>query len=174
MFELTQCGKERGDCTAPYSVNLKKEYTVSEFVKDVVSNRGDEWGYFIIDDGETIFGSPRFEYRWGELLSTFPEEILNKRIKSVKADGGWGSMDYIIEIIEQEETADKKLTPQQRYEAKHAVKMTLRFLDTTDADIIARLAAQPKETGGKQGYIKRLIRADIENEKDAGNGGGKK
>lgn len=53
-------------------------------------------------------------------------------------------------------------TPQDRYESRHIERTTLKFNKTIDADIIARLAAQPKETGGKQGYIKRLIRADIE------------
>lgn len=50
------------------------------------------------------------------------------------------------------------------YDAEHTVQIRLKLNKRTDADILARLAAQPKETGGKQGYIKRLIRADIEKE----------
>lgn len=56
----------------------------------------------------------------------------------------------------------RKQTPQERYDAKNTARVQLKLGKATDADILARLAAQPKETGGKQGYIKRLIRADIE------------
>lgn len=62
---------------------------------------------------------------------------------------------------------ERKLTPQDRYEAQHLERTTLKFNKALDADIIARLAAQPKETGGKQGYIKRLIRADIAKERSS-------
>lgn len=51
-----------------------------------------------------------------------------------------------------------------RWDAEHTRVITLKLNTKTDADILARLAAQPKETGGKQGYIKRLIRADMEKE----------
>lgn len=63
---------------------------------------------------------------------------------------------------------ERKQTPQERYDAKNTERIQLKLVKTTDADILARLAAQPKETGGKQGYIKRLIRADIEREKENG------
>lgn len=49
-------------------------------------------------------------------------------------------------------------TPQQRYTEKALVPMQFRFNRNTDADILKRL----EEVGNKQGYIKSLIRADIE------------
>ena len=52
-----------------------------------------------------------------------------------------------------------------RWDAEHITNVTIRLHNGKDADILARLAAQPAETGGKQGYIKRLIRRDIEEEK---------
>lgn len=51
-----------------------------------------------------------------------------------------------------------------RYDAEHTIQIPIKLNKHTDADILARLAAQPKKTGGKQGYIKRLIRADMEKE----------
>lgn len=48
-------------------------------------------------------------------------------------------------------------TPQARYDAGNTVQVKLKLNTSTDADILAALAAQPN----KQGYIKRLIREDI-------------
>lgn len=54
-----------------------------------------------------------------------------------------------------------KYEPQARYDAENAVRISLKLNRKTDADILARLEAMPS----KQGYIKGLIRADIEKEK---------
>lgn len=51
-------------------------------------------------------------------------------------------------------------TAQVRYDAAHTKQLKLKLNNTTDADILARLA-QAKDREGMQGYIKRLIRADI-------------
>lgn len=53
-----------------------------------------------------------------------------------------------------------------RWDAKHITTVSFRCHNEKDKGILARLAAQPVETGGKQGYIKRLIRRDIEEGKD--------
>lgn len=50
-----------------------------------------------------------------------------------------------------------KWRAQREFEKRSTVPLQIRFNIRTDADIIARLAAQDN----KQGYIKRLIRADI-------------
>lgn len=50
-----------------------------------------------------------------------------------------------------------KWRPQREYEKRSTIPCMIRFNIRTDADIIARLAEQDN----KQGYIKRLIRADI-------------
>lgn len=52
----------------------------------------------------------------------------------------------------------EKYKPQERYDATNTVKITLKLNRKTDADILRRL----EESGNKQGYIKKLIRADIE------------
>ena len=50
---------------------------------------------------------------------------------------------------------------QARYDAAHTRQIMLKLNTTTDEDILRALDEQGAETGGKQGYIKRLIRADL-------------
>lgn len=45
-----------------------------------------------------------------------------------------------------------------RYKKAHTTTVLLRFFHTTDADILTKLAA----VENKNGYIKQLIREDIE------------
>lgn len=106
MFSFTQIGPERGDCTAPYAVALDKAYTVKEFIQTVITERTDEWGFISIDDGKTIFGEARCEYRWGKLVSNLPKVFQSKTIISVKADGGWSRMDYLLDISKDESKGD--------------------------------------------------------------------
>lgn len=52
----------------------------------------------------------------------------------------------------------RKQTPQARYDAINTAQVMLKLNRRTDADILAKLSA----SGNRQGYIKALIRADIE------------
>lgn len=56
---------------------------------------------------------------------------------------------------------DKKITPQQRYAKKNIKQFKIDCVKTTEADIIEKLDSVPN----KAGYIKGLIRADIEKNK---------
>lgn len=49
---------------------------------------------------------------------------------------------------------------QMRYDEDHTVRVALKLNKGTDADIIQRLREKPS----MQGYIKALIRADIQKE----------
>jgi hypothetical protein len=49
--------------------------------------------------------------------------------------------------------------PQERYDKEHTTKITLKLNLNTDKDILDKLA-----TVNKQGYIKQLIRADLNRE----------
>lgn len=55
---------------------------------------------------------------------------------------------------------EKKKTPQARYDARMCVQVHLKLNKGTDSDILRKLS----EVDSKQGYIKRLIRADMEKE----------
>lgn len=52
------------------------------------------------------------------------------------------------------------MTSKERYDARTAVRISLKLNKGTDADVLRRL----EEVPSKQGYIKKLIRADIANE----------
>lgn len=56
---------------------------------------------------------------------------------------------------------EKRETPQERYEKKNVVRVTFKVIKTTEPDILEKL----ESVENKSGYIKSLIRADIENEK---------
>ena len=55
----------------------------------------------------------------------------------------------------------KKFMPQARYDADNTVQIHLKLNTKTDADILQQLDA----VESKQGYIKRLIREDVERHK---------
>ena len=97
MIKLKQVTKTFSDATAGYSVEFTKEYTLQEFVNEVLSNE-QRWGYLAIDSEISIFGDPRCKYRHGKLLTEFQSEILTKKVVSAKARGGYGRMDYSIEL----------------------------------------------------------------------------
>lgn len=52
----------------------------------------------------------------------------------------------------------KKETPQARYHKAHTVSLNIRLMKNTEQDIIDKLNSVPN----KAGYIKALIRADME------------
>lgn len=55
----------------------------------------------------------------------------------------------------------KKQTPQEKYHKAHTQSITIRLMKNTEQDIISKLESVPN----KAGYIKSLIRKDIESEK---------
>ena len=57
---------------------------------------------------------------------------------------------------------NKKYAPQERYAKKNKKKYTFAFMKSTEADLIAKLESMEN----KAGYIKNLIRADIEKSKN--------
>lgn len=98
MFSFKSTGSVRGDCTAPYDVILDKTYTVEEFVEAVLTIH-DEWGYIGISKKGAIFGDPKCEYRYGELITEpLPDNVLNRKVKEAKASGGYTRMDYFLKI----------------------------------------------------------------------------
>lgn len=44
MFRLIRTHKPGGDECAPYDVRFDEPYTIGEFVKDVLTERCNEWG----------------------------------------------------------------------------------------------------------------------------------
>lgn len=58
--------------------------------------------------------------------------------------------------------SERKSTAKERYDARTAVRISLKLNKGTDADVLQRL----EEVPSKQGYIKSLIRADIASGKE--------
>lgn len=61
------------------------------------------------------------------------------------------------------EVMASKYPGQDKYDSMNTKKITFKFNLKTDADILKRL----DDVGNKQGYIKQLIRDDIERNKKA-------
>ena len=58
-------------------------------------------------------------------------------------------------------TSESQKRAQIRYDAANTKQIHLKLNIKTDADILERLEQISLEDGGKQGYIKSLIREDI-------------
>ncbi len=56
---------------------------------------------------------------------------------------------------------ERKQTPQERYAAKYKKQFKIDCFTSTEMDIIKKLESVPN----KAGYIKKLIREDIKNNK---------
>lgn len=57
--------------------------------------------------------------------------------------------------------SESQLRAQYKYDSVNTKKFCLKLNLKTDTDVIDRLDEMSSEEGGKQGYIKRLIREDI-------------
>lgn len=61
-------------------------------------------------------------------------------------------------LLDEKMTEKRKETPQDRYQRKTAFMFTVKLLRSTDAELVAWIESQPN----RNGYIKSLIRADME------------
>ena len=64
--------------------------------------------------------------------------------------------------VKTEERRKRMAEAVRKYDAANTTQIHLKLNLGTDADILARLEQVSKQDGGKQGYIKRLIREDID------------
>ncbi len=91
MFLVTD---SLSDCTNIYEVSLRgKKYTIGEFIQEVFTERPNEWGNIEVNDIDAI------NYKDGKIIGqNFDNELLNKPIRHVIAQGGWSRMDYVIYV----------------------------------------------------------------------------
>lgn len=104
-LEFIQVGDERGDCTAPYVVKFTDKLTVKEFIDKILNDFNNEWGtikFYDNDNLRTYDISLRYSHGKIEssktLLNMLIEDIGEKEIFGISADGGWSRMDYVITI----------------------------------------------------------------------------
>lgn len=104
MIRITYVGPTGSDCTGPISVDISKPMTLGEFIDEWLNGWRREWGTFAIKTKEKSFvlANPRWEYRYGELMSDISEKWRNRKIKSVIGHGGWSLVDLLFELEEEE------------------------------------------------------------------------
>lgn len=99
MIRFIQTSEESGDCSAYYDVILDKPHTVGEFINLVLIERKGEWGKFeIYSPNVSWLDYEKYEYRYGVLNDAIPKNLLEKKIISIKANGGWTNMDYLLKL----------------------------------------------------------------------------
>jgi len=91
-YEFVAMGNPRADETTPYMIKFNRKYTVEEFVKSILTKN--EWGYIEINGFEVEYGCHSIALGLGCFY--------DKEIKSCYASGGWGAMDYKIEVEDNE------------------------------------------------------------------------
>ena len=91
------------DQTTWYDITFDGVINLMQFITDTLSFNKNEWGSFTrvfnnmtgwCDDNNFIS-----EYKNGFFNKTkLYKELMNKNIKRITANGGWGNMDYYIEF----------------------------------------------------------------------------
>lgn len=101
-FKMVCTGGPFGDCCSSYDVVLDKEYTVEEFIQEVLKEKPEEWGEFsIVADFKHRFSTSldSCEYKYGKTTKGLKKtDNANARVKEIKAHGGWTAMDYFIQL----------------------------------------------------------------------------
>lgn len=98
IFKRKQSGPTGGDCTAVYSIELCRNYTLKEFIEEVLKEYPNEWGFFELREEHHTRPFKVIEYKYGNIVGKIPTDIINVPISCTKSDGGWSNMDYIIII----------------------------------------------------------------------------
>lgn len=86
-----------GDATSAYEVMFPEDMTVLDFIACVLEEFPKEWGEFSVGWKDIV------EYNRGTykiINKELFDEVKNKKMSSVKANGGWTLMTYYIEIKE--------------------------------------------------------------------------
>lgn len=99
-FDMICTGGPYGDCTCAYRLELKREYTIKEFVEEIVKKKPGEWGtIYHCKDLKEVYGAQldTCDYSHGEITNHFSLIATGQqKIKEVIAHGGWTAMNYYI------------------------------------------------------------------------------
>lgn len=92
-----------GDCTDVYDVRFDGQMTVRGFIQEVLGRK--ERGNISFNGTKMSYNSKykgsRMEYKGEKVtLSENMDGIMDRVIKAGTANGGWGSMDYMLELEE--------------------------------------------------------------------------
>ena len=91
-------GQSHSDATYDYFVTINHPMTLEEFIDEWIQDKR-EWGYFFVLNGKSFLEAEKCEYRYGEIIGEpFPNDILEKEIKSVRGNGGWSRSDFFFDL----------------------------------------------------------------------------
>ncbi len=88
-----------GDCTTWYDVGINDGATLKDLVGILVDDTHDSWKEIeVVRQFESRFEDPicYCEIRDSKIIGEIPEVYLNRMIKSIKANGGYGQMSYYV------------------------------------------------------------------------------
>lgn len=107
LFDLQAWWPETSaDCSTPYDIIFNNECTVQEFIDEVLTQG--KWGYVCIGN---YFDGPQIEYRHNKIVSgVFSMDILDAKIKKAVAHGGQARMDYMLDILTEEQKLRNEYT----------------------------------------------------------------
>lgn len=92
------------DCTVWYNLEFKKGLKVKDLVDFVLKEKEYNLWTMQISTKDSVFGDGKEKVEYdkykAEFLKTFTKKTMNKVIKSVKANGGYGQMGFYIMLEE--------------------------------------------------------------------------
>ena len=99
-FDCTS--EPRGDACADYTITSDGNYTLGEYIDNVLT-RG-EWGYIYClttpFEKTPLLSLPKYlEYNQDKIIKGKRSPIIDKKkVKSIHSSGGWSRMDYYFEL----------------------------------------------------------------------------
>lgn len=100
MLTFIAKGPERGDASRAYRVTFDKPCTVESFIDSIFTQEPVfcRWGYIKLFANEnSLYPADVCEYSRGAIVGEVLDPALLKlNVVSVRADGGWGRMDFYL------------------------------------------------------------------------------
>lgn len=98
MFNLVQSGPVYGDSTSNYTVVLERDYTIFEFIEELLL-RVSDWGSVIVVGDELGLIKFVLKYKYGEVKSSnITSDLLSSKVINITCHGGYTRMDYTIKL----------------------------------------------------------------------------
>lgn len=104
MIERYSVGPVSYDCTSRYNFRLSREYSLREFLREILSSCKNEWGTIYVknaNDSSPIISCPAIGYKHGEIETSSNHitcEMMDSQIENVRGCGGYSNMDYLVEL----------------------------------------------------------------------------
>jgi hypothetical protein len=97
MIHLKQISQSAPDCFVDFSVYMSRPYTLKEFIREITTFK--EHGFLYIYSSEFRSITVEYDYNKFEPTEDF-KRVENRLVNKVSASGGWGRIDYYIDVKE--------------------------------------------------------------------------